>query len=94
MAHHIIKLGEHYLTWSTVVEAPVSRGMNLDDFKRYYQARYVSTDTLDIELALVEVRGVSTIVDDLDSLISCNRAGDKERHLTISELIKKYCPKK
>lgn len=94
MANYIIKLGGYYLEWSTVLDAPICKGMSLDVFKIYYGIKYGSGNTTDLpgQLERVEEKGTSSILDtNLDSLLSYNRAGDNENHLTIEELITEYC---
>ena len=99
MPTYIIKLTDkakqdYYLEWSTIVDAPVTPGMSLDDFKEYYKERHGADAfaKLPERLERVEVNGVSAFgYQSLKSLISCNRAGENEKHLSMSGIIKKYC---
>ena len=44
MPRYILKINDgskdYYLLWSTVVDAPVTQGMSLREFKKYYQSEY------------------------------------------------------
>lgn len=40
MGRYILKIKDHYLEWSTVVDAPVTFGMLLPEFKEYYRDEY------------------------------------------------------
>lgn len=100
MPVYIVKLTDkkdskdYYLEWSTVVDAPVTRGMSLDEFKRYYQCRYGEEgfDKLPDRLSRVEQKGTSSIEDrSVESLITLNRAGEAENHLDYDDLIEEYC---
>lgn len=94
MPRYIIKLNEQYLEWSTIVDAPVTRGMTLEDFKIYYLKSYgeLALSELKKRLERVESKGTSSqIYESLDALIEGNRAGEDESELTKQEIIDKYC---
>ena len=95
MGRYIIKLEEFYLEWSTIVDAPVTYGMKIDDFKEYYKEEYGSHGMKDLpdRLERIEENGVSAYPpdNDLDSLLAYNRAGKNESVLTKEEIIKEYC---
>lgn len=96
MGRFIIKLEDKYLEWSTVVDAPVTFGMTLDEFKAYYKDEYGASGMhgLDERLKRVEEKGTSSMIDDsLDSVISHNRAGKNETHLSKKKLIEWYVVK-
>jgi len=82
-----------HLEWSTIVDAPVTYGMSLTEFKDWYILEYgrSSIDDLNQRLERVEKTGTSAFDFSLDSILSCNRAGPKETELTKEELIEKYC---
>lgn len=94
MPRYIVKLDGKYLEWSTVVDAPVTEGKTLEEFKADYQLRYGinSMKELGGRLARVEAKGTSSQIDDsIDELILGNRAGENETELSKDELIKQYC---
>ena len=95
MGRPIIKLGEHYLEWSTVVDAPVTFGMLLPEFRDYYQDKYGEHGMRDLDgrLERVEAKGSSyhRIDEDVESVIAGNRAGPGESQLTRDEIYLAYC---
>lgn len=98
MPRYIIKLHsssrrkDYYLEWSTVVDAPVTRGMSLDEFKEYYRNHSGDrVDSLDVRLLRVEKTGTSAFNETLKSVIADNKAGENGKHLTFNELLGKYC---
>lgn len=85
---------DFYLEWSTVVDAPVTYGVSLEEFKKYYESAYgrKSMDELSDRLMRVEQKGTSSQIDDsVEELISCNRAGDGETELTYDQIVETYC---
>lgn len=99
MPQYIIKLSDkttdYYLIWSTVVDAPVTYGQQLEYFKRYYKKQYGEEGMKELvgRLERVEKTGISAHppFDDLDDLFLCNRAGDNETKLSKKQIIAKYC---
>ena len=94
MGKPIIKLGDYYLEWSTIVDAPVTFGMSLEDFKEYYRWQYgeQGMSELDMRLKRVDAKGTSSFNDvDVDDTISWNRAGPDESCLSRDELYQAYC---
>lgn len=94
MGRYILKLHEHYLEWSTVVDAPVTFGMTLDEFKDYYQAQYGYNGSQDLtqRLERVERKGTSShIHDNAEDVMAGNRAGRNETSLTPEEVYQAYC---
>lgn len=98
MGKFIIQLKDMYLEWSTVVDAPTTFGMTLDDFRQYYQQMYGSDGMRDLDsrLARVAEHGSSAIPPCywMPNLISANRAGPDESCLTIKEIYRAYCLRK
>jgi hypothetical protein len=98
MPSYIVKL-EHegtpfYLEWSTIVDAPVSCGMTLEELQEYIRNRYGDEGLRQLpdRLARVEATGCSAMNDDLAGLLACNRAGDGETELTKDEIVQFYRP--
>jgi len=94
MPKFICKLGGKYLEWSTIVDAPTTYGMTLEEFKQYYKEQYglSSMNELEERLRRVEQKGTSSQIDDsVEDLIRGNRAGKDEKELTMKQLIKEYC---
>jgi hypothetical protein len=99
MPRYIVKLThgaqDYYLEWSTVVDAPVTYGMPLEEFREYYRDEYgrVGEEDLAQRLARVEATGTSCRYPDstADSVVEGNRAGPGETCLSKQEIIRRYC---
>jgi hypothetical protein len=94
MPHFIVKIKDKYIEWSTIVDAPISHGMSLGEFKKYYQNEYGNRgiQTLQDRLDRVEEKGTSEIdADCLEDTVSFNRAGLQETELTVDEIYRVYC---
>ena len=89
MSRFIVKIRDRYLEWSTVVDAPVTAGMSLDDFQRYYVAEY-GPDSESYFGDFIKLANETGASDDYDWRNS-NRAGPKETALTEDELYRVYC---
>ncbi len=97
MGRGIIKLekgGEsRYLEWSTIVDAPVTWGMTLDEFNEYYRHEYGAEGMrrLPDRMARTELKGTSFYLDaDVSDTIGHNRAGDSDVSLTHGQIWEKY----
>ena len=93
MARIIIKIKDRYFDYSTVVEAPVTRGMTLDEFREYYRGEYGewSLDELEGRLHRVEEKGTSSFLDEsVEETIAANYAGDGDSSLTLDEMYDAY----
>lgn len=103
MPRYIIRLTEGgrawYLEWSTVVDAPVTFGMPLDEFRRYYRETYGTEGMrgLPDRLERAKRTGSSSMVGGYmtaDDAITPNRAGPHETELSKAEIIDWYCKKR
>lgn len=98
MGRCIIKLNDGkrdwYLEWSTIVDAPVTYGMTIEEMKAYRKER-TGTEGIrywDEVVARVIAKGVSWYDNtDLDGTLSFNRAGKGETCLTPEQIIAMYC---
>ena len=84
---------DYYLVWSTIVDAPITDGMPLEEFKEWYKFEYGRaslTRELPDQMNLVEANGVSARAETLNEVLSCNRAGPDEEKLTKDQIIEKY----
>lgn len=78
MPRYIVKLNGYYFEYSTIIDAPVTFGMKLEDFKEYYQEKYGldGMRILDERLDRVEKYGTSSCdKETADEMLSGNRAG-------------------
>lgn len=91
----------YYLEWSTVVDAPVTYGLPLEEFTAYYQERYGSGDMEPFlydglsefgrRLDRVNAQGTSCMLgQSFEELTRFNRAGDNETQLSYEEIVDKY----
>jgi hypothetical protein len=84
-----------FFEWSTVVDAPVTFGMKLDEFKEYYRDQYGAHGFADLgsRLDRALTKGTSSQMGETGEELmgGYNRAGYRETHLTIPEIIKIYC---
>ena len=93
MPHYIVKIDKWYFDWSTVVDAPVTYGMALESFKKWYRFEYGAQGMKDLPERLKRVgkHGTSAIPNQtVDQLISFNRAGDNEENLSKEMILEKY----
>ena len=98
MPSYIVKLQRDSQTWyleySSVVDAPTTFGLPLEDFTKnylYYYGQH-SKDELTQRLARVEKNGTSCAFGSTPAaLMSCNRAGLDETKLTLDQIIDVYC---
>lgn len=94
MGEFIVKLRDHYLVWSTIVDAPITDGGTLDELKQWIREEYGNRgmETLPERLARVEAKGTSSLRDNsAESAIWLNRAGPNESTLTIVGIYRHYC---
>lgn len=101
MPKYIIKLTDentqkdYYLEWSTIVDAPVTYGMTVDEFKEYYKEYNGLNGMSELEARLerAEKNGTSGYppFDNLNDLIKNNHAGDTGNELSKIEIIENYC---
>ncbi len=86
---------QYYIEWSTILDRPLTNGMDLIDFISYYKKKYKGVrneDELKIRLERVEIKGTSSYLDGcLEDTILCNRAGKNESNLTLDKIIELYC---
>ena len=99
MGRCIIKLTDdekrdYYAEYSTIVDAPTTYGLLLDDFKAFIkdQEGARGLEELPERLARCDKQGTSFQMDgDLLSLLCCNRAGKEESKLTYRQIVAVYC---
>ena len=99
MGRSIVKIRDRdqdwYLEWSSVVDAPVTYGMTLDELKAHTKEQYgqQGLDVLPERLARVEATGTSSMMGDrsVEEFIRGNRAGKGETCLTLAQIGEMYC---
>lgn len=99
MGRAIIKLTDpktkktYYLEWSSIVDAPVTYGLSLNQFREYYKDEYgrQGMEELPRHLERVEKTGTSTRTCSLQDILDQNRAGENEKRITKEQIIERYC---
>lgn len=77
MPTHLIKIHDYqtdrdfYLEWSTIVDAPITWGMSLEEFTLYYRQKYGTAGMRDFpnRMARTEERGCSMPFYHLDNTL-------------------------
>lgn len=101
MGTYILKINDektnidYYLEWSTVVDGPISYGMSLEEFKKYYKEEYgnAGMKILEERMERVNKNGCSGRYPDdkLEDFFKFNRAGKNETRLNEEGILDKYC---
>lgn len=85
MARLIVEFGDRYLEWSTVVDAPVTSLMTLDELTAHIEKKYGARGLAELpgRLARVAKFGTSSgLGTTKENLLRVNRAGDNESSIT------------
>lgn len=93
MSHGIFKIRDRYFEWSTVVDAPVTYGMTLEELEAYIKDEYGRTGLKELPARMDRVEKYGTSYyppKTVDELLVLNRAGDNEEGLTADEIYVKY----
>lgn len=97
MPNYILKFdteaGPRYMDWSTIVDAPITCGLTLDEFKSYYKEQFGARGMQDLpqRLERVEKKGTSShIHKNRDDVLSYNRAGKNNTCLTVEQIVDFY----
>ena len=89
MSRATIRIGDYYLGYSTVQDAPVEYGLKLEDYRKWYAVEYgragISSFNMDVVLA---DRGGERRARDI---LSCNRSGKNSRKLSFDNIYRAYC---
>jgi len=90
MPAYICKLDGLYFEWSTIVDAPRTYGMTLEEFTAYYQDEYGHSAMVDFDDRMLRVEAIGTssrLHRDIADLIAWNRAGVAEGVATRAEIV-------
>lgn len=92
MPDFIIKIKDRYFIWSTIVDAPLYGGMDLETLQKYTILLFgdIGLHNLPMRLERVEKTGTSQHYSNLEMVLATNRAGDGEKHLTSDEIYDNY----
>lgn len=94
MGHIIIKIKDRYFMYSTICDAPISAGFTRKDFIKWYlkEQRRKAKDWIEKELIEVDETG-SNVGETMQEVILCNRAGERERHISAKKMYELYAHK-
>ena len=93
MGNCIIKIEDQYFEWSTVVDAPITRGMMLVELEAYVKNEYgrEGLEKLPARVQRADATGTSMLGHaSLDDTISVNRAGPDESCISKADILKRY----
>ena len=93
MAHEILKIKDKYFIWSSIVDAPISKGMNIVELHEWTgkEGGLTLLRELPQRLVRVEKKGTSSFIhDSLEHRIYGNHAGWNGECLTADEIYKEY----
>lgn len=93
MGNYIVKIGEKYLEWSTVVDAPITYLMTREELDQHIREEYgrVGLERLPERVARADSIGTSAMPEQSAAqLVAYNRAGDNESKLTLEDIATKY----
>lgn len=88
MGRYICHKDGVFFEWSTIVDAPVSYGMNEKEFRLYHKHKYGDLPA-DERIERAIHKGTSSFNDEsLQDLIFHNRAGPDETNISLEEIMK------
>jgi hypothetical protein len=97
MPQYLLKLKDkkrdYFFVWSTVVDAPITFGMTVEELKDWYQLEYGRSGMKNFQERLERTikNGTSALWNlTAKELIRGNRAGDHEKTLTEKQIIEQY----
>lgn len=83
-----------YLVWSSIVDAPITRGLTKQGLIDWIKEKYGSEGLKSVDFERLESIGTTSMFDkSVHDTIAYNRAGDGETQLDYSGIIEKYCSK-
>ena len=96
MSKCIIKIKDKYFEWSTIVDAPVTYGMDKEELEEYIKSEYGNEGLrkLPERLKRIEEKGTSWVdFTNLEGTIEFNRAGENGKCISKKEIYEKYTQK-
>lgn len=90
MPSYILKIEDRYFDWSTIVDAPTSEPMTVEEYRAHYQRLHgsIGMDRLDARLRRTDEKGTSAMdYDSWEDVVRGNRAGPDESELPLSSFV-------
>lgn len=97
MGDIIVKIADHYLIWSNIVDAPITFGVTRERFESGYRHQYGEQGMKDLvaRLQRVDAKGTSSFTDEnADDTMWLNRAGPGETRLSKAEIVEWFVRRK
>lgn len=95
MPRYAIRIGDRYMEWSTVVDAPISDGMEWDELVAYYRRHYGEAGVERLLARQERLRDYGHTLGDtsitVEDLIADNRAGPDETSISADEIYRMCC---
>jgi hypothetical protein len=79
----------YFLEYSTTSDSPVIFGMNYSDYMDWYREEYGRAGMREFDI--IVQRALNGGIVYAKDVLSTNRAGKNERHLSIDNVYKAYC---
>lgn len=95
MARPVLHHAGRYVLWTTVMDAPLTTGLDHDSMVRHLSMRESrAPERIAAAMAAATEHGSSLQRDDgtylpLAEILACNRAGEREAHIAPEELIRR-----
>jgi len=90
----IIKLDKFYLIWSSIVDAPTTYGMTLEELEDFCRREWGEAAKILLPTLLSRTDACGTSIlwhRNVDDTILCNRAGPNETSITMQQIYRAYC---
>ena len=89
MSRITVKMGEFYIEYSTIQDAPVEYGLKLEDYRKWYAEEYGRSGSSNFCIDVMRAdRGGELLARDV---IRNNCSGDKGGKLTYDKFYRAYC---
>lgn len=90
MGRYIVKLGDLYVEWSTIVDAPITYGMTEHELRDFMRDQYGKRGLEDFDNRMERVlkKGTSSYNhESAEETVAYNRAGTDDSCLSFQELV-------
>lgn len=84
MGRYVVKHGDMVLVWSSIVDAPITMGMTLDELRAWWREEYGRSGLADLE------RDIKGGLPELADEVCVNRAGAGETQMSLEQLVDYY----
>lgn len=94
-----MRIKDKYFCWSTIVDAPITHGMTVEEYRKWYIFEYgnIAYDEQKFNNMIsaldknASVYGNGIVESEtIEDAILCNRAGENEAWITADEIYERY----